>query len=428
MTKLTRRKFLRLVGAGLASGAGALGFSRSASAQSGAARIVVIGGGFGGATCANYLKRLDPGLSVTLVESSKRFVTCPFSNYVIADWRTISTITHNYAATQKHGVEVVQDTAIAIDAIARQVSLKSGKRLAYDRLVVSPGIDFKWGAIEGYDEAAAEVMPHAWKAGPQTLLLRKKILGMRNGDTFILVAPGNPFRCPPAPYERASVIAYYLKSYKPRSKILILDSKESFSEQALFMDGWDALYPGMIEWVSGVRGGRVTSVNTKTMTVATEIEKYRGNAVNVIPPQMAGNIARDAGLADETGWCPVDPRTFESKKHKGIHVIGDAANAAPMPKSGFVANSQAKIVASAITRELRGHAPFDSVYVNTCYSLLAPDYGISVANVYRTSADGIQEVPGAGGVSPREASAAFRAEEAKYAAGWYASIVADIWS
>lgn len=424
MSKLTRRDFIKLAGAGI----GALGFSRFAlAATRPEAHIVVVGGGFGGATCARYLKLLEPGLKVTLIEPSTRFITCPFSNYVIADWRTINTITHGYAGLAKAGVDVAHDAATAVDPVGKKVTLKSGKSLTFDRLVMAPGIDLKWGAIAGYDERAAEIMPHAWKAGPQTLLLRKKLLAMHNGDTFIMVAPPNPFRCPPGPYERVSVIAHYLKSYKPRSKILLLDAKESFSKQALFTDGWDKLYPGMIEWVPGAKGGRVTGVDPKTMTVEGELEKYRGTVVNVIPPQMAAKIARDAGLADDSGWCPVDPRTFESKKHKGIYVVGDAANAAPMPKSGFSANSQGKTVASAITRELRGHAPYDTVYVNTCYSLLAPEYGISVANVYRGAADGIKEVPNSGGVSPKDADAAFRADEAKYAAGWYASIAADAW-
>lgn len=426
MSKITRRDFLKLAGVGAAS-IGALGVSRTASAQSGA-HIVVVGGGFGGAACARYVKKFNPNATVTLVEQSKQFVTCPFSNYVIADWRTINTITHNYTAMKKHGVDVVHDTATAIDTTGRKVSLKSGKSLAYDKLVVAPGIDFKWGAIEGYDERAAEIMPHAWKAGPQTLLLRKKLLAMRNGDTFIMVAPANPFRCPPGPYERASVIADYLKNYKPRSKILILDAKEAFSKQGLFTDGWNKLYPGMIEWVPGAKGGKVQSVNIKTMTVEGELDKHKGAVVNVIPPQMAGKIARDAGLADDSGWCPVDPRTFESKKQKGVYVIGDAANAAPMPKSGFASNSHAKMAAAAITAELAGQPPSDGVYVNTCYSLLARDYGISVANIYRMTADGIKEVAGSGGVSPKEADAAFRAEEAKYALGWYASIVADTWA
>jgi sulfide dehydrogenase [flavocytochrome c] flavoprotein subunit len=425
MGKITRRDFIKLTSAVAVGSLATSGSLRRASAK-GDTNVVIIGGGFGGATCAKYLRRLNPDIKVTIVESNNRFVTCPFSNYVIADWRTIGTITQNYAAMEKYGVDVVYDTATAIDLVGKKVLLKSGKSLSYERLVVSPGIDFKWGAIEGYNEKAAEVMPHAWKAGSQTLLLRKKLLAMRNGDTYIMVAPPNPFRCPPGPYERASVIAHYLKSYKPRSKILILDAKEAFSKQTLFMEGWERLYPGMIEWVPGAKGGKVVSVNPKTLTVEGELDKYKGTVVNVIPAQMAGKIARDAGLADDSGWCPVRPKTFESTKEKGIYVIGDAAIAGAMPKSAFAANSQGKIAAAAIAAELRGESPADGIYVNTCYSLLAPDYGISVAGVYRVTAEGISEVPGSGGASPNEADAAFRADEAKYALGWYASIVADV--
>ncbi len=436
MNKFTRRDFLKLAGvSAAATAAGTLGFSVIARGQSGSkpggakgAHVVVIGGGFGGATCAKYLKLADPSLSVTLIEPDKQFITCPFSNYVLAGFGTMQTITHGYdALRKKHGVQVVQDFAVAIYPTKRTVRRKSGKSISYDRLVVSPGIELKWGAIKGYDPAAATAMPHAWKAGAQTLLLRKKLEAMRNGGTFIIVAPPNPFRCPPGPYERASVVAHYLKQHKPKSTIIILDAKDDFSKRGLFIDGWDKLYPGMIKWVAAAQGGTVKAVNTKKMALETEFDTYKGDVVNVIPPQSAGRIALDAGLADDKGWCPTDPMTFESTKHKGIYVIGDASIAGEMPKSGFSANSQAKIAASAIIADLRGQAPIEASYVNTCYSLLAPDYGISVAGVYRVTAEGIKSIPGSGGVSPRDADANFRAEEAKYARGWYASITADTW-
>jgi sulfide dehydrogenase [flavocytochrome c] flavoprotein subunit len=365
---------------------------------------------------------------VTLIEADTRFVTCPFSNYVIAGMRDIGSITHGYDKLRGGGVQIVRSTATRIDPAKRNVTLKGGKSLAYDRLVVAPGIDIKWGAIKGYTDVAAVTMPHAWKAGSQTLLLRKQLQAMKNGGTFIIVAPANPFRCPPGPYERASVVAHYFKQHKPRSKILILDAKDAFSKQGLFTDGWQKLYGDMIEWVPAAKGGMVTAVNTKTMTVETEIgTQHKGDVVNVISPQTAGRIAKTAGLTDDKGWCPVKPLTFESVKHSGIYVIGDAAIAGAMPKSAFAANSQAKIAAAAIVAELKGGAPAEASYVNTCYSLLAPDYGISVAGVYRVTADGIKEIPNSGGVSPKDADTRFRAEEAKYALGWYASITADIW-
>ncbi len=428
MSRITRRDFLKLTGgAGAASALGMLGVSSAHAAKHGnmGAHVVVVGGGFGGATCAKYLKRA--GINVTLIEPSTKFITCPFSNYVIGGTYKIENITHTYDALKKSGVNVVHDTVTGIDAAGKSVKLKGGKTLKYDRLVVSPGIDFKWNAIKGYDEKASNVMPHAWKAGPQTLLLRKQLVAMKDGGTFIMVAPPNPFRCPPGPYERASMVAHYFKQHKPKSKVLILDPKDAFSKQGLFVDGWKKLYPDMIEWVPGAKGGKVASVDTKTLTVMTELDKHKGAVVNVIPPQTAGSIALQAGLANESGFCPVDPKTFESKVHKGIHVIGDSSIAGALPKSGFAANSEAKICASAIAAMLRGEPVPEESFVNTCYSLIAPNYGISVAGVYRISEKGITEVPGSGGVSPKEATDAFREEEARYAHGWYASITADTW-
>jgi sulfide dehydrogenase [flavocytochrome c] flavoprotein subunit len=433
MSKFTRRSFLTLSGAGAAAGAlGALGLPRTARAQIGRAgpHVIVVGGGFGGATCAKYLRRADADITVTLIEPNRQFITCPFSNYVIGGLPNVSmkTITHSYDALRtKHGVNVMHATVASIDPGKKQVTLQGGKKLGYDRLVLSPGIEFKWSAIEGYSEKAAEVMPHAWKAGPQTLLLRKKLEAMKNGGLFVMVAPPNPFRCPPGPYERASMIAHYLKQHKPRSKIVILDPKDDFSKKGLFMEGWKQLYGDMIEWVPGAKGGTVARLDTKKMIVDAALEKYKADVVNVIPPQSAGAIALQTGLADDKGWCPVDPKTFESKKAAGIHVIGDSSIAGDLPKSGFAASSEGKIAAHAIAALVRGQAVADASYVNTCYSLLAPDYGISVAGVYRVTEQGVKSIPGSGGVSPLGASAGFRADEAKYAFGWYASIAADVW-
>jgi len=428
MSKLTRRDFLKFTGAaGAVSALGAFGLPAAARAGTNA-RVVVIGGGFGGATCAKYLRRGDPGIAVTLVEPSTRFITCPFSNYVLGGFRTMASITHGYGALRKrHGVNVVHDTVTAIDPAGRKVTLKSGKTLAYDRLVVSPGIDFKWGAIEGYSEKAAGAMPHAWKAGPQTVLLRRKLEAMKNGGTFIMVAPPNPFRCPPGPYERASMVAHYFKRHKPRSKIIILDPKDDFSKKGLFLDAWAKVYPGMIEWVPGAKGGTVRKIDVRKMLVDTELDPHKGDVVNVIPPQSAGAIAIKAGLADDKGWCPVNPMTFESKLHPGIHVIGDSAIAGALPKSGFAANSEAKIAAAAIVAQLNGAAASEASYVNTCYSLITPKYGISVAGVYRVTDKGITQVEGSGGVSPKDAPDDFREKEAGYAFGWYASITGDTW-
>jgi len=426
MSNINRRSFIRLLGAGTAAGVlGAPGVSQARGGN----RVVVVGGGFGGATAAKYLKHYDKSLDVTLVERDQVFHTCPFSNMVLGGLYKMDHITHGYEALQKkHGVSVVHDTVTAIDPAGKKLALKGGKTLAYDKLVVSPGIGLKWDAIEGYDKAAAEKIPHAWKAGAQTVTLRKQLEGMADGGVVIIAPPGNPFRCPPGPYERASMIAHYLKHNKPKSKVLILDAKDKFSKQPLFMQGWEKVYPGMIEWVAGDKGGRIDRVDVNRMAVYGELSgEHKGAVINVIPPQKAGAIAHAAGLVNADGWCPVDQRTFESSVHKDVYVIGDASIAGKMPKSGFAASSQAKVCAAAIVSAFAGEAMPEPSYVNTCYSLVAPDYGISVAAVYRLTDKGISGVEGAGGVSPKDADAAFRKAEAEYTRGWYASITRDIW-
>ncbi|HEX2115811.1 MAG TPA: NAD(P)/FAD-dependent oxidoreductase [Alphaproteobacteria bacterium] len=424
---ISRRRFNQLAGA--AAAATSLGIGACATTPSSKGRAVVIGGGFGGATAAKYVRTLDPAIDVTLVEPAQTFYTCPFSNYVLAGFKTMNDIAHNYSALRdKHGVRVVHDTATAIDPVARTVRLAGGGTLSYDKLVVSPGIDIRWNALEGYNEAAAELMPHAWKAGPQTMLLRRQLEAMPDGGLVILTPPANPFRCPPGPYERTAMIAHYLKTAKPRSKILVLDAKDQFSKQGLFTAGWKAVYGDMIEWVPLSKDGKVVRVIPSEMTVVSEFgQRHKGAVVNVIPPQYAGQIARDSGLANQTGWCTVDPITFESTVHKNVHVIGDASIAGAMPKSGFAANSQGKVAALAIVNALNGREMAVPTFVNTCYSLIAPDYGISVADVYRLTPQGIVAAPNAGGVSPANADAAFRNAEARYAESWYASMSREIW-
>jgi sulfide dehydrogenase [flavocytochrome c] flavoprotein subunit len=423
MTGFSRRRFI----ASAAAGASAFGLPAIAYGQA-AARVVVIGGGFGGATAARYLKKVSPQLQVTLVEPNRRFVTCPYSNLVIGGWRKLDTISFGYDRLAKAGITVVQDTAVAIEHDRKRVRLAGGRMLPYDRLIVSPGIDIRWGAIAGYDEKAAQAMPHAWKAGEQTLLLRRQLESMPDGGLFVMAAPANPFRCPPGPYERVSMIASYLKQSKPRSKILILDAKENFSKQPLFQDGWQKFYAGMIEWVPVGKDGKVVKVDPKAKTLETEFGQVHKAAVaNVIPPQMAGKIARDSGLADQSGWCPIDAATFESKLVKGIHVVGDATIAAPMPKSGFAANSQGKVAATAAAAMLQGKAVPPVGMVNTCYSHVAKDYAISVANVFRVTPDrGLIEVPDSGGTSPRQWDDESRRLESIYADGWYASITGEM--
>jgi len=423
MNKINRRKFFKLLGAGgtLLSTAGLL----SACSQGTTARVVIVGGGFGGATCAKYLHRFDDRLDITLVESSERFITCPFSNMVITGMQPMDNISYDYRAQADRGVHVVHARVQEIDAIAKNVRLDNGKVLAYDRLILAPGIDFKWQQVEGMQASDADIIPHAWQAGTQTTLLREQLMAMPDGGLVIVAPPENPFRCPPGPYERISLFANYLSQHKPRSKILVLDAKDKFSKQALFMQGWEKLYPGMIEWVSGSEGGRIDEIDVRTRTLYTESgDAHRGDVVNFIPPQKAAVIAQHAGLTNDDGWCYVDQRTFESLVHKDIHIIGDASIAGEMPKSGFAANSQGKVCAAAIVSSLRGAEMPDPSYVNTCYSLLSPDYGISVAAVYRYDKEkGIYKT--GGGVSPLDADADYRLQEARYARGWYESITMD---
>ncbi len=306
MTNISRRTIL--VGAAAATTAAVIPFSVRAQSS---ARVVIIGGGFGGATVARTLRRVDPSISVTLVERDPQFVTCPFSNTVLGGIRTISDITFGYDGIRNAGVTVIQGEATGIDPVSQSVSLADGTTLPYDRLVLSPGIQMVWNGIEGYDEAASEIMPHAWTAGPQTALLRSQLEAMEDGGLVVIAAPDNPFRCPPGPYERASMIAWYLKNNKPRSKVLILDAKEGFAKQDLFQEAWAALYPDMIEWHPASESGRVISVDPATMTVETDFDTFNPAVANIIPPQKGGQIALSLGLDQGLGFCPIDPLTFE---------------------------------------------------------------------------------------------------------------------
>jgi len=427
MSSYDRRKFIKTLGGSGLMLASISPLSVFAQSKKPSAQVVIVGGGFGGATCAKYLNMFDPTLSISLIEPSTRFKTCPFSNAVLSGMQDIDSISHGYKAHEKRGINIVHDKVTQVDASGKTVTLSNGEKLSYDKLVVSPGIDFKWDDVEGMSAADAEVIPHAWQGGPQTTLLKNQLTSMKDGGTIIIAPPGNPFRCPPGPYERVSLIAHYLKQHKSKSKILILDAKAKFSKQPLFTQGWEKLYPGMIEWVSGAKGGRIDQVDVKNKIIHTESgDKHKADVINLIPPQKAGVISNIAGLTNDDGWCPVNQRTFESKIHKDVHVIGDASIAGKMPKSGFAANSQGKVCAAAIVSEIRGKEMPDPSYVNTCYSLVSPDYGISVAAVYRYSKEkGIYKVKGSGGVSPKNADDTFRKLEARYAKGWYDSITSD---
>jgi len=397
----------------------------AARAQAAAAHVVVVGGGFGGATLARAVRAANPQIAVTLVEANAAYVACPRSNEVIAGLRDLEAQDFGYAGLAAAGVTVVHKAATAVDPATRRVTLADGTVLPYDRLVLAPGVDIAWGVLPGYGPEAAEAMPHAWKAGPQTALLRRQLQAMPDGGLVVMAVPTNPYRCPPGPYERASLIAHYLKSEKPRSKLLILDAKDAFSKQKLFEAGWARLYPGLVERVALSDGGKVIAVDAAARTLTTEFETYRADVAIVVPPQRAGAIAAAAGVADRTGWCPVDPGSFESRLQPGIYVIGDAAIAGAMPKSAFAANAQAKVCALALVQSLAGGTVAAPVLMNTCYSLLAPGDAVSVAGVYRPKDGVLTEVEGSGGTTPLDASPATHALEARYAEGWFASITAE---
>ncbi len=428
MLPISRRSFSSLAAAAALSTIAAPHVARGQTRP----RLVVVGGGFGGASASRYARLAFPGIDVTLIEPRTSFITCPYGNLVLAGAKTVNNITHSYDGLKGLGVNVVHDWVDAIDATAKTLRLRGGATVGYDKLILSPGIAIRWGAVNGYDEAAAEVFPHAWIPGngEQTALLRRQLEALPDGGVVGIAIPGNPFRCPPGPYERISMIASYLKKHKPRAKILALDAKEAFSKQSLFTDAWNELYPGMIDWVPSNRDGRVVRVDTREKVLETEFgTKHKVDVANVIPPQSAARIAIDAGLTNESGWVPVNPRTFEATRAQHIHVIGDANIGQPMPKSGYIANSTSKQAVAAAVALLQGREPPASpVYFNTCYSHVGDEYGISVVGVFRPTDNGFTETPNSGGVSPRGPLAERREQrrlEALYADAWYASIVKD---
>lgn len=390
-----------------------------------AGRVVVVGGGFGGAACARMLRRTEAKLQVTLIEPNKVFISCPFSNAVIAGLREIEAQQFGYDGLAAEGVTVIGQAVTKVDPQQRSVTISDGTTLTYDRLVLSPGIDFHLEALPGYDDAASEKMPHAWKAGAQTLLLRRQLEAMADGGTVAIAIPANPSRCPPAPYERASLIAHYLKTSKPRSKVLILDAKDNFPQQRLFEKAWKELYGDMIERIALSQGGRVTSVDPATRTIITEFGNYTPDVANVIPPQRAGRIAEIAGATDATGWCPIDPVTSESKLVPNIHVIGDACLGGGIPKSASAASAQGKACAAGIVSLLAGRAPGAPRLTGVCYNTVAPGYGFSLAGNYQPKGDIFVEVEGAA-TSPFDAPRELRAREANEAERWFQTITADI--
>ena len=418
MTVLRRRHML----AALAASALLPGRTLAARPTS---RLVVVGGGFAGATLARFVKRLSPEISVVLIEARDRYISCPMSNLVIAGQRSLAAQTFDYRGLEAAGIEVVRGMAVDVDAATRRVRLQGGTSIDFDRLVLAPGVMLNFDQLPGMSAQGAQRMPHAWQAGAQTTLLRRQLQAMPDDGLVVISVPAAPYRCPPGPYERASLMASYFKQNKPKAQILILDSNERFSKQALFQQGWKRMYGDRIRWQSASNDGRVIRVEPDAMRLHTDFATHSPDVANIIPPQQAGLIAHRASVTDASGWCPVNPLSFESRLQPNIHVIGDAAIAAPMPKSAFSANAQAKVCAIALVRLFRGLSPQPTVLANTCYSYLEPGSAISIAGAYRTQDGEFSSIAAAAGASPLNPPAGLQAQEALHAADWFRAITQE---
>lgn len=418
---LNRRAF---IGTGAAVAA-TLSAPMVMGAAHGKPRVIVVGGGAGGATAARYIAKDSKGeIDVVLIEPTRKYYTCFFSNLYIGGFRQLSSIGHTYGTlAAEYGVNVVHDWAVGIDRDAKTVSLAGGAVLPYDRLVLSPGIDFIPGAVNGWDVTSQNKMPHAYKAGSQSELLKAQLESMPQGGTYAMVAPPNPFRCPPGPYERVSMVAHYLKINNPTAKILIADPKPKFSKQALFQEAWNTHYDGMIEWVGPDFGGDNVTVNPDEMIVNIDGETTKVDVCNVIPAMKAGRICEIAGIT-EGNWAPVSGHTMQSRVDENIHVLGDSCSQGDMPKSGFSANSQAKVAAMAVRGALLGSKVFPAKFSNTCWSLLETDDGIKVGATYEATDEKIAKV--AGFISKPGEDAALRKATYEESVGWYAGITSDM--
>ena len=424
MSGLTRRHFGILLGAS----ATALALPTYLRAQA-RPRVVVVGGGAGGATVAKYIAKDSSGaIDVTLIEDSDTFTTCFFSNLYLGGFRDFGSITHGYdGLTSKYGITKVTGMATGVDKAAKTVTMADGATVPYDRLVLSPGIDLIWDSVPGYSEEAAQTAPHAWKAGAQTELLKARLDGLSDGENIVMVAPPNPYRCPPGPYERVSMMAHVLKSKGfGKSRIFVIDPKDKYSKQGLFEEGWAKHYPGMVEWYGPDVHGGVKSVDVAAGKVETDLDTFEGALLNIIPAQRAGAIAAAAGVAGDNGFCPIDAASMRSTMDDAIFVIGDASIAGDMPKSGFSANSQAKVAALNVRADLTGSKVFPAKYSNTCWSLIETEDGIKVGAQYEPKEGKITSVEAF--VSKTGEDAALRKATYEESIGWYSGIVADMFS
>ena len=417
--KLSRRSFIATTGAAV------LAAPHVRAAGHGRPHVVVVGGGAGGATVARYLAKDSNGeIDVTLVEPTRQYYTCFFSNLYLGGFRTMDSIGHSYGTlASEYGINVVHDWAVGIDRDAKTVSLAGGHTLNYDRLVLSPGIDFVEGAVEGWSTDVQHKMPHAYKAGSQTELLKRQIEAMPEGGVFAMIAPPNPYRCPPGPYERVSMVAHMLSQSNPTAKILIVDPKEKFSKQALFEEGWQTHYSGMVERIGPDFGGANVSVDADAMTVNIDGDVQKVDACNVIPAMKAGRICDMAGIT-EGNWAPVSGHTMQSRIDENIHVLGDACAQGDMPKSGFSANSQAKVAAMAIRGALLDSRVFPAKFSNTCWSLISTNNGVKVGATYEATDEKIAKVDGF--VSQTGEDDALRQVTYEESIGWYEGITTDM--
>lgn len=387
-------------------------------------RVVVVGGGAGGATAARYIAKGSKGaVDVTLIEPTRKYYTCFFSNLYLGGFKEIEDIGHTYGGLAAGGVNVVHDWAVGVDRDAKTVSLAGGGSLPYDKLILSPGIDFVEGAVEGWGLSAQNAMPHAYKAGSQSELLKAQLMAMPAGGTFAMVAPPNPYRCPPGPYERVSMVAHFLKQNNPTAKIIVADPKPKFSKMALFQEGWANHYEGMIDWIGDDFGGGNVSVDPNEMTVSIDGEVTKVDVCNVIPAMKAGRIAELAGVTDGN-WAPVNASDMSTKADADVYVLGDASSQGDMPKSGFSANSQAKVCANAVRGALTGSKVFPAKFSNTCWSLIAPDDGVKVGATYEATPEKIAKVDGF--ISQTGESSDLRKATYEESEGWYTGITTDM--
>ena len=419
--KLNRRIFMGTSAAAMAS----LSAPAVLADGHGKPRVVVIGGGAGGATVAKYLAKDSKGeIDVTLVEPTRTYFTCFFSNLYLGGFKDIDDLGHTYGTlAAKYGINVVHDWAVDVDRDSKTVTLAGGSKLPYDKMVLSPGIDFVDGAVEGWSVAAQNAMPHAYKGGSQTELLKAQVMAMPEGGTFAMVAPPNPYRCPPGPYERISMVAHVLKANNPTAKIIVADPKDKFSKQALFQEGWANHYAGMVDWIGSDFGGGNVSVDPNAMTVTIDGEETKVDACNVIPAMKAGRIAELAGVTDGN-WAPVNAADMSTKADADVYVLGDASQQGDMPKSGFSANSQAKVCANAVRGALTGSKVFPAKFSNTCWSLIDTDDGVKVGATYEATDEKIAKVDGF--ISATGEDSATRKATYEESEGWYAGITADM--